>query len=330
MSAPATHPEATVGTEVVASVTDLSVAFPAGADWRTVVRGVSLTVRRGDRIAIVGESGSGKTMVGMSLLGISPEQARVRGQVLVDGIDPQRGSPAQLRRLRGDAAAMVFQDPLTSLNPVRTIGAQLTESVRRHQRLGRAQARVRVLEALHAVGVPAPAERLGVYPHQLSGGLRQRVMIAMAILNRPALLVADEPTTALDATIQAQILGVLRSGLDAGALLLITHDLAVAAEVCTSVVVMYAGQIVEQGPIAELLRRPRHPYTRGLIAAVPTFDPARPSLRPIPGTPPTRPDLGVGCRFADRCAYVSQQCRDTEPALADGVACWHPREEALR
>jgi oligopeptide/dipeptide ABC transporter ATP-binding protein len=316
--------------DVVASVENLEVAFPCDTTgWRTVVRGISLTVRRGERIAIVGESGSGKTMVGMALLGISPAHARLRGRILVDGIDPQRSGPKELRRLRGDVAAMVFQDPLTSLNPVRTIGSQLAESVRRHRGLDRAAARQRVLEALTAVGVPAPEERLGMYPHQLSGGLRQRVMIALAIINQPSLLVADEPTTALDATIQAQILEVMRSGLDTGALLLITHDLAVAAEVCNRVAVMYAGRIVEQGPIDEILTNPRHPYTRGLIGAVPTFDRSRPSLRPIPGGPPARPDLVVGCRFAARCEHVQDRCRTEEPPPVEDVSCWYPQRELL-
>ena len=312
--------------EVVASVRDLTVSFPAGNGWRTVVRGVSLEARRGERIGVVGESGSGKTMLGMSLLGISPAEARLGGQVLVGGIDPQRANRRQLRQLRGNTAAMVFQDPLTSLNPVRTIGAQLSESVRRHQRLSGAAARERVLEALRATGVPNPEERLTTYPHQLSGGLRQRVVIALAIINRPMLLVADEPTTALDATIQAQILELMKSGIGDSALLLITHDLAVAAEVCTWVAVMYAGQIVEQGPTEQILSTPRHPYTRGLIAAVPTFDPGRPSLRPIPGMPPSRPDLGDGCRFAERCPFVQDRCRVEEPVAKDGVACWFPQE----
>ncbi|MGH3657156.1 MAG: ABC transporter ATP-binding protein, partial [Micromonosporaceae bacterium] len=313
--------------ELVASVADLTVAFPSGDGWRTVVRGVSLRIRRGERIAVVGESGSGKTMLGMSLLGISPSQARIGGQVLVSGIDPQRAGARQLRRLRGDLAGMVFQDPLTSLNPVRTIGSQLRESVRRHSHLSRAAANRRVFEVLEAVGVPAPDERLRAYPHQLSGGLRQRVVIALAVANRPALLVADEPTTALDATIQAQILDLMRNGLDAGALMLITHDLAVAAEVCDRIVVMYAGRIVEEGPVDEILRRPAHPYTRGLLAAVPTFDPDRPGLAPIPGAPPTRPDLGAGCRYAERCPEVRDRCRTEEPV--GKVACWYPLREVL-
>lgn len=307
---------------VVASVEGLKVSFPVASGWRTVVRGVSFDVREGDRIAIVGESGSGKTMVGSALLGISPAQARIEGSVLVGGIDPQRGSRSELKQLRGGRAAMVFQDPLTSLNPVRTIGSQLVESIRRHQGLSAAAAKTKAVEVMGRVGIPAPEERLGVYPHELSGGLRQRVVISLAIANDPVLLVADEPTTALDATIQAQILEVFRTGVRGQSMLLITHDLAVAAEVCNRVMVMYAGQIVEDGPIEQILTDPRHPYTRGLLAAVPSFGGGSRQLVPIPGGPPTDPGGMTGCRFAPRCPAVHSACTTIEPRRIDGVACW--------
>lgn len=307
---------------------DLRVSFPGPEGPVEVVRGVSLEVARGERVAIVGESGSGKTMMGLSMLGITPAQAQVSGRVLVGGTDMVSASPATLRRMRGGAVSMVFQDALSSLNPVRTIGSQLTESVRRHNSMSRRAARERVLEMLDAVGVPAPAERFGAYPHQLSGGLRQRAMIALALVNSPLLVIADEPTTALDATIQAQVLDVLRSGLSGAALLLITHDLAVAARVCDRVSVVYAGRVVEYGPVEELLQNPRHPYTLGLIGAVPRFDPGRADLRPIPGNPPTPGSGGHGCWFAPRCDFVQDDCLTNDPMLLERTraACRHPRE----
>ena len=307
---------------------DLRVAFPGPTGPSEVVRGVSLEIARGERVAVVGESGSGKTMMGLSMLGLGPDQARVSGRVLVGGIDMVASSPATLRRMRGGAVSMVFQDALSALNPVRTIGSQLTESVLRHNNTTRRAARDRVLEVLDAVGVPAPSERFSAHPHQLSGGLRQRAMIALALVNSPLLVIADEPTTALDATIQAQVLDVLRSGLSGAALLLITHDLAVAARVCDRVNVVYAGRVVEHGPVEELLHRPRHPYTHGLIGAVPRFDPARADLRPIPGAPPAPGEGGDGCWFAPRCEFAQEDCRTLDPVLSEQnpVACWHPQE----
>lgn len=307
---------------------NLRVAFPGPQGPTEVVRGVSLEIARGERVAVVGESGSGKTMMGLSMLGITPAHGQVSGSVLVGGTDMVASPPATLRRMRGGAVSMVFQDALSALNPVRTIGSQLTESVRRHSGLSQRAARERVLAVLDSVGVPVPAERFGSYPHQLSGGLRQRAMIALALLNSPLLVIADEPTTALDATIQAQVLEVLRSGLGDAALLLITHDLAVAARVCDRVNVVYAGRVVEHGPVEELLHDPRHPYTRGLIGAVPRFDPERADLQPIPGTPPEPGTGGDGCWFAPRCEFAQEDCLTSEPVLSERTraACWHPQE----
>lgn len=307
---------------------NLRVAFPGPQGPTEVVRGVSLEIARGERVAVVGESGSGKTMMGLSMLGITPAHGQVSGSILVGGTDMVASPPATLRRMRGGAVSMVFQDALSALNPVRTIGSQLTESARRHGGLSQRAAREQVLAVLATVGVPVPAERFGSYPHQLSGGLRQRVMIALALLNSPLLVIADEPTTALDATIQAQVLEVLRSGLGDAALLLITHDLAVAARVCDRVNVVYAGRVVEHGPVEELLHNPRHPYTRGLIGAVPRFDPQRADLRPIPGTPPEPGSGGEGCWFAPRCAFVQDDCLAFDPVLSEQTraACWHPAE----
>jgi len=227
-------------------IKNLVVSFPTPAGYSAVVRGINLTINPGDRVAIVGESGSGKTMMGLSMLGIQPTSAQVEGEILIGDVNMVTAPDAVARKLRGNYISMVFQEPLTSLNPVRTISSQLSESVRRHNSIGKKEAEARVLEVLTAVGIPAPEERMKSYPHQLSGGLRQRVMIALALINKPQLVVADEPTTALDATIQAQILDLLRSGMGDAALMLITHDLAVAADVCNRIVVMYAGNIVEQ------------------------------------------------------------------------------------
>lgn len=313
----------------VVTVDELCVSFPRpDGSIKQVVSDLSFELMPGDRVALVGESGSGKTMVGLSLLGLAPPTAIVDGDITVEDTCLTTADSTTLRRLRGHTVSMVFQDPLTSLNPVRTIGSQLIESVRRHQGVSKREARTIVIDALTQVGVPVPEERLSAYPHELSGGLRQRVMIALALVNNPALIVADEPTTALDATIQAQILEVFRTGLDGRSLILITHDLAVAAEVCNRAMVMYAGQIVETGEITSLLAAPRHPYTRALLAAVPSFDESRPSLVPITGAPPADPGAVIGCRFAPRCPLATEKCREVAPALVDGVACWYAKEPA--
>jgi oligopeptide/dipeptide ABC transporter ATP-binding protein len=330
-------------TQPVVDLRDVRVSFPVarnrklpaappGSGWAEVVRGVTIALGPGERVALVGESGSGKTMLGLSMLGITPATARVAGGISVAGTDVLTADLRTMRRLRGGTIAMVFQDALSALNPVRTVGSQLIESARRHSALSRAQARQRAAEILASVGVAAAAERMRAYPHELSGGLRQRVMIALALINQPQVIVADEPTTALDATIQAQVLDLLRAMSTRTTLLLITHDLAVAAEVCDTVYVMYAGRLVEYGPTRQLLDRPRHPYTRGLIAAAPRFDTTRTPLTPIPGTPPRPGDAVTGCPFAPRCPLADNHCRETDPpaATATEVACWHPQEGALR
>ncbi len=308
----------------VIEVKNLQVSFPTPIGYSAVVRGINLTIHPGERVGIVGESGSGKTMLGLSMLGIQPNSAKVSGNVFIGDIDMANTSDAIARKLRGNYISMVFQEPLTALNPVRTILSQLSESFRRHNGSSKKDAEIRVLEILTSVGIPVPKERMKAYPHQLSGGLRQRVMIALALINKPDLVVADEPTTALDTTIQAQILDLLRSGMGEAALMLITHDLAVAADVCNRIVVMYAGNIVEQGPVAEMLSNPRHPYTRGLLSAIPKFDQARPPLNPIPGSPPTITEVVPGCRFASRCSYADAQCTSSEPIFANNIACFHP------
>ena len=295
-----------------------------------IVGDVSFTLQRGEVLGLVGESGSGKTMTALALMRLIPAALQQTGRIALAGTDVSVISEAEMRSVRGRDISMIFQDPNTALNPVRTIGSSLSEVVRRHSELRRGAARQRVLELLRAVGIPSPEARYRSYPHQLSGGLRQRVMIAMALLNRPTVIVADEPTTALDTTIQAQILDLLRARLSDAALVLITHDLGVAAEICDRIAVMYAGRIVEVAPTATLLASPRHHYTAGLLAAAPRFDPQRRRLTAIPGQPPAPRSVGAGCAFAPRCPAATGECVATRPPLeeagqGDGrFACWHP------
>lgn len=310
-------------------VTDLAIEFPRhGGGWTRVVDGVSFSLDRGEALGFVGESGSGKTMSARALLGLVPRPGRVRGSIKLFGRELVGLSDRQWSRIRSDQIGMVFQDAMSGLNPVRTIGSLLMEVARRGHGLDRKQARERAIEVLDSVGIPDPRERLKVYPHQLSGGLRQRVMIALAIINEPAVIVADEPTTALDATIQAQIMERLRALLGDRALLMITHDLGVAASICDRMQVIYAGRLAEVGTARDVLLDPRHPYTAGLIRAVPRFDRDRAPLVPIPGLPPAPGSVGERCAFADRCVNVSDRCREELPRITtvDGrrVACFHP------
>ncbi len=292
----------------LAELEDLQVRFGAGPDATQAVRGVSLQVMPGEVLCLLGESGSGKSVSMRALMRLLPPQARVSGGVRVEGQDVMRLSGRALRDLRGGAAAMVFQEPMTALDPVYTVGQQIEETVRIHLGLGRAAARARALEVLEFVRVPDAARRLDAYPHQLSGGLRQRVVIAMALSCRPRLLLADEPTTALDATVQIQVLVLLRDlqrSLGMG-MVIVTHDLGVAAEVADRVAVMYAGQIVEQGAVRDVLRRPAHPYTRGLLASVIREGGAE--ISAIPGSPPDLRRPPPGCAFAPRCPAVRDAC----------------------
>jgi oligopeptide/dipeptide ABC transporter ATP-binding protein len=295
-----------------------------------IVAGVSFTLKRGQTLGFVGESGSGKSMTALSLLKILPTPLKQSGRIILDGQDITAVDDREMGRLRGSKISMVFQDPMTGLNPVRRIGSALCEVLHRHSDLTRKEAEVRAVDALRDVGIPSPVERMRVYPHQLSGGLRQRVMIAMALLNDPAVIIGDEPTTALDATIQAQILDLLRKRVTTCGLVMITHDLGVAAEICDHIAVMYAGHIVEFGPVTELMSTPRHPYTAGLLAAAPRFGRRRTPLVPIPGAPPSpfnRPD---GCPFVTRCPRAQERCHRELPRLDVGsttaVACWYPND----
>lgn len=323
------------------AVRDLTTVFelPGGLVARAV-DGVSLDLYPGETLALVGESGSGKTTLALSLLRLIPEPpGRIdpAARVELDGADILRLDQEALRRVRGGDVAMIFQEPGSSLNPVMTVGSQITETVRAHGQPDRRAARRRALELLADVGVSDPERRFGQYPHQLSGGLQQRVMIAMALAGNPKVLVADEPTTALDVTIQLQILDLLsdlkrRLGL---AVLLITHDLGLAARVADRVAVMYAGRIVEAAPAARLFEHPRHPYTEALLLAVPRIDRVVERLPAVPGQPPTPADWPAGCRFNARCPYAWERCRGAEPGLLgtgqDHVArCWLIEEPERR
>jgi len=298
----------------VLEIEDLSVQFGAQA----AVRGISLTVRRGETHCLVGESGCGKSVSALSVMGLLPRGARRNAARIIFGdTDLCRLSERRLARLRGDRMAMIFQEPMTSLNPAYTVGSQMTEVLRRHRGTSRGEAAARATAMLERVGVSAPEMRLGQFPHQLSGGLRQRVMIAMALLCEPELLIADEPTTALDVTVQAQILRLLaRLQRELGlAVLLITHDLGIVARTAHRVSVMYAGEIVEQATVAELFAAPTHPYTRGLLASIPVPGKVRRGERlgSIPGIVPAIDRTFIGCAFRDRCAQAIDSCAAPVP-----------------
>src|SRR5690242_7698342 len=298
-------------------VKNLRTQFPTRAGLVRAVDDVSFYLDRGELLGLVGESGCGKSMTALSIMRlIAPPGRIVDGEVLFDGKDLLRLSDAEMRQMRGDDIAMIFQDPMTSLNPVFTVGEQIAEALRLHRKLSRKEARAATIEAMREVAIPDPARRLDDYPHQLSGGMRQRVMIAMALACNPKLLIADEPTTALDVTIQAQILELLNELRKQRqlAVLLITHDLGVVAEVADRVAVMYTGRIVEESPVAELFARPKHPYTEGLLRSVPklTGDDVikKERLETIEGVVPSPTDLPPGCHFAPRCPHRMPRCTE--------------------
>ncbi|MFM9368479.1 ABC transporter ATP-binding protein [Streptomyces sp. Da 82-17] len=319
-------------TEPVLKVTDLSVSFRSAERTVHAVDRISYEVGPGEVLAVVGESGCGKSVTSMATMGLLPPTATVTGSVRLGGRELVGASEKELARVRGDDLAMIFQEPMTSLNPVLTVGRQIGEVLRRHQGLSRRQATERTVELLDLVGIPAPRRRVGEYPHQLSGGMRQRVMIAIAVACDPSVLIADEPTTALDVTVQAGILDVLRSlrARLGTAIVLITHDLGVVADIADRVMVMYAGRVVEQGEVHELYAQPRHPYTNGLLGAVltPGAEGGR-RLPEIPGLVPSLETQPDACTFAPRCPRATQQCTTARPRL-DRAACWHPHEGEAR
>ena len=305
--------------EPLLSIRNLTVQFRVDTGWVTAIDDVSLDVGAGDCVGVVGESGSGKSVTALSVLQLH-DRVTTRmpsGSILYQNDDLLRAKGSTMRRIRGSEIAMIFQDPMSSLNPVLTIADQISETLRQHQGLTGTAARKRVVELLGLVRIPDAARRADDYPHRLSGGMRQRVMIAMAIACKPRLLIADEPTTALDVTIQAQILELLRDlrrelGMS---VMLISHDLGVIAEFAQRVVVMYAGRVVEDAPVTQLFRRPIHPYTMGLIAAVPALDSDAPRLTTIAGRIPGPQEIIPGCRFSPRCALAQPGCLDEPPSM---------------
>ncbi|MFC3676451.1 ABC transporter ATP-binding protein [Ferrovibrio xuzhouensis] len=316
-------------------VENLETHFPTRDGIVRAVDGVSFSVGRGEILGLVGESGSGKSITGFSILGLIDQPGRIaNGRVLFKGEDITAAGETRLRQLRGARIAMIFQDPMMTLNPVLRIDTQMIEAVQAHQKVSKAAARDRAIETLKAVGIAAPEERLTAYPHQMSGGMRQRIAIAIALLHKPDVIIADEPTTALDVTIQGQILYEVRKLCrETGtSLIWITHDLSVVAGLADRIMVMYAGRIVETGPIGTVIERPQHPYTRGLIGSVPGALPRGKRLFQIPGMAPAPLNLPEGCRFKARCTRADAAC-DTMPPLAElspghAVRCVHPFDAA--
>ncbi|MED4780223.1 ABC transporter ATP-binding protein [Brevibacillus choshinensis] len=284
------------------------------------VDGISFSVAKGETLAIVGESGCGKSVTSLSIMGlVAPPGQVVGGEILLEGQNLLALNKKELRKLRGNKLSMIFQEPMTSLNPVFTVGNQLSEVFRQHQSMDKQQARAKSIEMLDTVGIPRADKVIDYFPHQLSGGMRQRVMIAMALGCNPALLIADEPTTALDVTIQAQILELLKKlneEYDTG-VILITHDLGVVAEMADRVIVMYAGEVVEQANVFELFARPKHPYTKGLLGSLPKLDEQREELGSIPGAVPNPLDMPAGCAFHPRCPIATEQCQSKKPSLVE-------------
>jgi len=303
--------------EPLLDVRDLRTSFVTDDGVVGAVDGVSFTLEGGKTLGIVGESGCGKSVTNLTIMGLNPKTARISGQALFRGEDLLHASPKRLREIRGNEIAMIFQDPMTSLNPVHRVGDQLMEAVLLHQDVSKKAARAQALQALEEVGIPHASRRLDDYPHQFSGGMRQRVMIAMALINDPALIIADEPTTALDVTTQAQILSLmakLQKDHDT-AIIMITHDLGVVAEIADDIVVMYAARVVEYGGVDELFEQPQHPYTWGLLGSLPRLGADVERLVQIPGQPPSLLAPPRGCRFNPRCPYAFARCPQEDPRL---------------
>ncbi len=303
--------------DILVNISNLSVTFTAGRKPVRAVDGVNLKIRRGEVVALIGESGSGKSVTLRSMLRLHPPRKTImQGSIEVDGKDVLKMSPTELADFRGSMASMIFQEPLLALDPVYTVGDQIIEAIRRHENIDRAAAHARALEMFERVRIPSPERRLAAYPHEMSGGMRQRAMISLALATHPKLLLADEPTTALDATVQIQILLLLRElqrelGLS---VVFVTHDIGAAVEVADRIAVMYAGRIVEEGPVRTLIREPQHPYTQALLRSVAHGSFTKGSrLDTIPGSPPDLANLPAGCVFADRCQRAGDECRQVAP-----------------
>ena len=317
--------------DTLLKIDGLKTHFFTGAGVVKAVDGVDLEIKKGETLGVVGESGSGKSITAMSIMGLIPDPPGkiVDGKILFQGEDLVQKSGAEMRAIRGNAIAMIFQDPMTSLNPVLTIGEQIAENIKLHQGLGKKAAWAKAVQMLEKVGIPDAVQRAKAYPHQFSGGMRQRAMIAMALSCNPKLLIADEPTTALDVTIQAQILDLMRQLKEEfhTSIMLITHDLGVVADLCDRVLVMYAGRPVEFAGLHSVFTQPRHPYTWGLLRSIPRLaEETRQRLEPIEGQPPDLRNLPAGCRFAGRCPEVTERCWVESPEMREltpghSVAC---------
>jgi len=323
-------------TDRLLTVDNLQVSFHTRDGENKAVRGVSFHIDKGETIGIVGESGSGKSVTAKAIMALIPPPGEIiGGDIRFDGESIRKLSEKQWRSIRGNRIAMVFQDPMTSLNPVKKIGDQMTEIIRRHRHLGQAEALKEAIEMLRQVGIPEPERRVRQYPHEFSGGMRQRVMIAMALSCQPELLIADEPTTALDVTIQAQILDLLQElkAKTSASIALITHDLGVVAQVCSRVIVMYGGMIMEEGTVEDIFYRPKHPYTQGLLRSLPERKAgSHERLVPIEGTPPDLLDPPPGCPFQERCPHAMPKCAQLPPHFKVGEGhrsmCWLNDDEA--
>lgn len=319
------------------TIDDLRTSFIQAGKKLTVIEGVSLSVEPGETVGVVGESGCGKSVTSMSIMQLLGRNVELTGSIRFQDKELLSLTDKQMQTIRGNQIAMIFQEPMTSLNPLHSIGKQISEPLRRHLGLSKQEAKQRTIQLLKEVGIPRADEIISDYPHQLSGGMRQRVMIAMAMSCAPKLLIADEPTTALDVTIQAQILELMKKVRQeqGTSILLITHDLGVVAEMCHRVIVMYAGQIVEEADVKQLFDEPKHPYTRGLLKSMPSVSVNQERLDAIPGSVPLLSEMPVGCRFAPRCSQVMDICREKNPELlpvADNqkCRCWLYREEDVQ
>ncbi|SLN48314.1 Oligopeptide transport ATP-binding protein OppD [Roseovarius litorisediminis] len=309
-------------------VSDLHVAFPRGKrGWVEALRGVDLTLEKGERLGVVGESGAGKSMLAFAILNLIADPGRVsKGTIRFEGANLLEMSESEIRRIRGNRISMIFQDPMVTLNPVLSIGTQMVETLKAHRKISTAEARRLSIDKLKEVAIPSAETRLDAYPHELSGGLRQRVVIAIALLTDPEIIIADEPTTALDVTIQAEIMAlILKLCREKDvALILITHDLGVVAEVTERLMIMYAGKCVETGPTRQIIDAPRHPYASGLLKALPQNAERGSRLYQIPGSMPPITALPNGCSYHPRCEFASERCHAAAPALVNGVACYNP------
>ncbi|HEX3029312.1 MAG TPA: ABC transporter ATP-binding protein [Clostridia bacterium] len=311
-------------------IENLKTVFETYAGKVSALNGISFNIQHGEAVGIVGESGSGKSVTMLSLMGLLSENGKIiEGRIKFDGKDITDYKSKEMQKLRGNEIGMIFQDPMTSLNPLFTVGNQLMEAILKHNKISKQEARQKAVEMLRIVGIPSPDKRIGQYPHEFSGGMRQRVMIAMALSCEPKLLIADEPTTALDVTIQAQILELMKELKNKinMSIILITHDLGLVADICSRVVVMYGGTIVEQGPVEEIFYSAKHPYTMGLLKSIPRLNMGKERLAPIGGQPPNMLKPPAGCPFVDRCSKAMNICDEEKPVLkefGDGhsAACW--------